>query len=239
MNTRVHVRPLDVSEVGEARGESAGERAVEEAESEEACDPEVAEPVEIACEESAVRAAPDPGEPTIEERARHALTHLPFRPWCADCVRGKAPDDPHRRIARQPEAGPPKVSVDYGFVTADDGGDDQQRVILVVKVSGSKVIMARCVRGKGRADPHAVSWLVEQLRRLGIGRCVLQADGEPAQRTLVREVIEEACRTSDIGVAAQHSPAYDHQCNGAVEKVVRGVKDQVRVMMSALRRCVG
>ena len=110
---------------------------------------------EISREEPAVRAVPDPGEPTLEERARHALTHLPFRPWCEDCVSGRASDDPHRRAARQVSAGGfPKVSVDYGFIAEDDGDEDGgvQRTILVVKVSGSKVIMARCVQGKGRAE---------------------------------------------------------------------------------------
>ncbi len=56
--------------------------------------------------------------------------------------------------------------------------------------------MARCVKGKGRADPFAVKWLLDQLRRLGLGRVVLQADGEPAQRRYVKDVIEEAACTS-------------------------------------------
>ena len=67
----------------------------------------------------------------------------------------------------------------------------------------------------------------------------MQADGEPAQRGFVNDVIEEACRASTIGVAKAHSPAYDHQANGGVEKAVRDVKDQVRVMRSALERRVG
>ncbi len=72
--------------------------------------------------------------------------------------------------------------------------------------------------------------MVDQLRRLGIGRCVLQADGEPAQRAFVKDVIEEVCRTSATGVASAHTPAHDHQSNGGVEKAVRDTKDQVRVL---------
>jgi hypothetical protein len=80
---------------------------------------------------------------------------------------------------------------------------------------------------------------VEQLRRLGVGRCVLQADGEPATRALVTDVIEEACASSELGVAGAHSPACDHRANGMVERAVREVKDQVRVMHCALSDKVG
>ena len=62
-----------------------------------------------------------------------------------------------------------------------------------------------------------MNWAIDQIRRLGIGRCILQADGEPAQRTFVKDVIDEVCRTSAVGVAPAHTPAHDHQANGAVE----------------------
>ena len=67
-------------------------------------------------------------------------------------------------------------------------------------------------------------WLVAQLRRLGLGKCVLQADGEPAQRAFIKDVIEEANRVSGLGVAGAHSPAYDHRANGDVERAIREVK---------------
>ena len=48
-------------------------------------------------EEAAVRGMRDPAEPSRDERARHELTHVPFRPWCRHCVSGKAADNPHQR----------------------------------------------------------------------------------------------------------------------------------------------
>ena len=39
-----------------------------------------------------------PHEPTAEEAERHALTHVPYRDWCEACVRGKARENPHRRV---------------------------------------------------------------------------------------------------------------------------------------------
>lgn len=165
-------------------------------------------------EESAACGVRDPGQSMREERERHVLTHLPFRPWCADCVAGGAANDPHRRRARGEDIGPPRISVDYGFVS--ERGDRYQceaaqRAILVVKVDGCGVVMAKCVTGKGRADPLAVGWLVDQLRRSGLGRCVPQADGESAQRGYIKDVIEEAARSTTLDVVAAHMPPHDHQ----------------------------
>ena len=36
-------------------------------------------------------------EPTEKEVNEHNLTHLPFRTWCAHCIRGKAKNPPHKR----------------------------------------------------------------------------------------------------------------------------------------------
>ena len=151
-------------------------------------------------EEAAVRGVRDPAEPSRDERARHELTHVPFRPWCRHCVSGKAADNPHRR--RQEQREEPEVvkaSIDYGFIKLD--GEETNRVILVFKASPSGMVSARCVTAKGREDPSAAPWVVEQLRRLGADKRVLQADGEPATRALVKDVIEEACASSALGVA--------------------------------------
>ena len=35
--------------------------------------------------------------PSKEEVAMHMVNHIPFRSWCAHCVRGKASGNPHRK----------------------------------------------------------------------------------------------------------------------------------------------
>ena len=132
----------------------------------------------------------------------------------------------------------PKVSVDYCFLKAEEG-DAVTRTVLVLHARPSKAVAATCVQGKGREDPHAVPWLVGQLRRLGLGRCVLQADGEPVQRVFIKDVIEAAAATSNLGIAAAHSPAYDHKANGAVERAIREVKGVVRSLYHGLQERVG
>ena len=128
---------------------------------------------EPAPEDPAVRPLRDPGQPTERGRRQHELTHLPFRPWCADCVAGAAADNPHRRHGpRADDEGLIKISVDYGFMSTGDEADSN-RALLVMHTSRSKAIFARVVAGKGRQDPGAVGWLIDQVRRLGVGRCVL------------------------------------------------------------------
>jgi hypothetical protein len=129
------------------------------------------------------------------------------------------------------------VSLDYAFLTESQGG--AIRTVLVLKAQPSGMIAARIVDGKGRADGSAAAWVVDQLRRLGENRCVLQADGEPAQRTFIREVVEETVNLTNIGVATAHSAPYDHQSNGDVECAIRELKAQVRVMKLALEARVG
>ncbi len=101
-----------------------------------------------------------------------------------------------------------KISVDYRFIST--GGETEPRTVLVKQASRSKAIMAKIAAGKGCADPGAVGWVIDQIRRLGVGRCILQADCEPAQRAFVKDVIDEVCRTSNIGVAPAHTPAHGH-----------------------------
>ena len=56
----------------------------------------------------------DPGQPSPAERAEHCLTHIPYRSWCAHCVRGKAKGRQSRRLRGadgQDEC--PRVRFDY------------------------------------------------------------------------------------------------------------------------------
>ena len=188
-------------------------------------------------EEGEVRGLRDPAQPTREERARHELTHLPFRTWCRHCVAGKAADDPHERGEPEEEGGLPKSSIDYGSIKLAD--EDGGRTVIIYKAKPKGAVGAKCVAAKGREDPRTTPWIVEQLRRGGAGRCVLQSDGEPATRAVVRDVIEEACATSSLGVACAHSAAYDPRSNGVVERAVREVKDHIRVLHCALTDKIG
>ena len=54
-------------------------------------------------------------EPTQEEFDEHVLTHIPFRSWCAHCVRGKAKNNPHFKRSIDMDA-VPMICVDYTWM---------------------------------------------------------------------------------------------------------------------------
>ena len=69
----------------------------------------------------------DPGQPTQAERDEHDITHIPYRPWCADCVRGRAKRKRSLRI-RGAYSGStcPRIRMDYCQLT--ETGEDSEGV---------------------------------------------------------------------------------------------------------------
>ena len=76
-------------------------------------------PVETGAEQ-----IPIPCEPSESEKMRHELTHIPLKPWCTPCVKGKAQSEPHKRIERTIEDSEvPIVQCDY-FVLKNNAASD-------------------------------------------------------------------------------------------------------------------
>ena len=78
--------------------------------------------------EARVRRAPP--EPTEEERARHVLTHLPFRSWRSACVKAKCRDNPHRRERRAGDMD--EVLMDYLFMQNRTHADNVTLTSMVI-----------------------------------------------------------------------------------------------------------
>lgn len=100
--------------------------------------------------------------------------------------------------------------------------------IVGMRVDGCGAVTARSVRGKSRADLYVVGWL-DQLHLTGTGRRVRQADGEPS-RGGFSNVVEEAARSTCLGIAAARTPSHDQQRNGCVVRAGGDVRDHVKVM---------
>ena len=106
------------------------------------------------CEQEAREpmALTDPGKPTAEMVAKHNITHLPFRAWCPDCVRGRAPAGAHYKQKKDDQDQRiPTISYDYGFANelqdedekkAEKESDDEEKKhefkLLVVKDQRTK-----------------------------------------------------------------------------------------------------
>ena len=78
------------------------------------------------------RALRDPGTPSKAEREEHELTHLPYRPWCDACVRGRAKDKMSLRLTEAySHSCVPRVRMDYCYFTENiaesQAADQDQR----------------------------------------------------------------------------------------------------------------
>ena len=66
------------------------------------------------------RGARDPGQPSQQEREDHERTHIPFRPWCEACIRGKSKRRPSRTIAGEhADRQGCRLRMDYAHLTED------------------------------------------------------------------------------------------------------------------------
>ena len=208
-------------------------------------------------EERVPRVARPPREPSRLEREQHEISHLPPRDWCAHCRRGRGVKGAHYR-GRDTDHDFPTISIDYAYIgsspeddeklymdakgRADRGVDAVEDVVprgsvctLVVHDSRSGGIYGVQVDRKG-VSARVQAKLIEILNTLGYKRVVLKSDQEPSIIALKRSIQQ----LWEMGEATlEDSPAYDPKSNGAVERSVRTLKEQVRTMKSDLEDRVG
>ena len=174
-----------------------------------------------------------PVRPSQQEVDRHNLTHLPYRTWCAHCVKGKAVGSPHRNVKREGEKSVPTVVTDYMYLNAQeenkDGEDIKDMPVLTMKDSELGVVRADMVPGKG-VNAYAVSRAKSHIQRLGHKTMVYKSDNEPAMVALKGAVKNEV--TEDL--VMEESPVEDSQANGIIERTNRTVQGQFRTMKSQL-----
>ena len=142
------------------------------------CYPVGDDDVEDDAEEEAEAQRPlrDPGMPTKAEIAEHNLSHLPPRPWCPHCVRGKSRDSPSLRVAGKfAENLVLRVRLGYCFLTeggdgeqgdADDDAEreakvDAKQTILVMQESLCRSVWCYAVDKKGASE----EWIVSRYAR--------------------------------------------------------------------------
>ena len=123
-------------------------------------------------------AAPNPRKPSSGEVAEHELTHLPFRSWCAHCVRGKGKSADHRKV--QEDRGIDEVHVDYCFMGGNE--DSFKNTILVAKHIQSKAVMCSVVPKKGSTHEFPARRTRAFCRELGLEHAdvIVKGDQEPA-----------------------------------------------------------
>ena len=174
-------------------------------------------------------AAPNPRKPSSGEVAEHELTHLPFRSWCAHCVRGKGKSADHRKV--QEDRGIDEVHVDYCFMGGNE--DSFKNTILVAKHIQSKAVMCSVVPKKGSTHEFPARRTRAFCRELGLEHAdvIVKGDQEPALQDLVREIGRARAPAKTI---PEQSPVKSSGSNGHVERAIQAVEGQIRVIKDAL-----
>lgn len=87
-----------------------------------------------------------PKLPSRREQELHQLTHLPFQPWCQQCVATRSKEDPRTKEDQsdRKDRGRPVISFDYGFTYTTGAPEEKQwGTALYAAESESKVVNSR------------------------------------------------------------------------------------------------
>ena len=188
--------------------------------------------IELECEEEEARepcVLRDPGAPTEAEVERHNVTHMPFRSWCPACVEGKARDKYHQKAEGQVGKEVPEIVFDYCFLGSE--GEDTV-AIQVTRDRRTRMIFAHVVPKKGFSHEHGTMELIKDIAKLGYNEIILKCDGEPALKTIQEEVRRQRSEKTIL----ENSPVGDSRANGAAERAVQAIAEQVRVIRRGLEQ---
>ena len=196
-----------------------------------------------------------PTAPSRQEVLEHNCTHIPFRSWCAHCVRGKAKANKHSITGGSEASDIPIVSFDYAFLSDRDGravveGDEPRIVeddlssddavikVLVARDSKSKMCTAIPVNQKG-LDP--TEWSVREclkfLEFLGHKKLIMKSDQEEALNAVLRRV--RLYRRANTQNMQENREVANSQANGMVERTIQSVEGQLRTLRSAFEDRTG
>lgn len=168
-----------------------------------------------------------PQAPTREELEDHLPLHIPYRAWCAVCVRGAGNHDPRRTHGRQEPLGV-TVSLDYCFF----GGVGEQNMdeyslptILILHDDSVDAMWTLRVQSKGVRE-EIVDWVLQTLEFAGhLGTdLTLKSDQEEAIMALKRAVA--ARRTSRTTLV--ESNVRVSKTNTKIERAVGKWRSQLR-----------
>ena len=160
-----------------------------------------------------------PANPTDDERAKHALTHVPFRTWCSACITGQAGEDKHQRRKkdRPDDRSVATLGLDYCFLSRDD--EREQATALILALRPSNCVGASIVPQKGVCEP-AVQCVLFYLEVWGVTAVTLKCDQECNILALVSEVRKRRVHPTML----EKAPKHDHKANGHIENTVGASK---------------
>ena len=103
--------------------------------------------------------------PSREEVEEHNRTHLPYRSWCAHCVRGWGESRSHRNLKAASERSVPHVVMDYCFMGQE--GEETTMPILAIKDTKTRRLFSIPVPCKGVSQEYPIRQLNTCIGLLG------------------------------------------------------------------------
>ena len=172
-----------------------------------------------------------PIQPTDEERREHEISHIPYRSWCGDCVRGKGLTSAHRRHSQgeeEKEQRRPLIALDYFYLGQDE---EQSLPILAMVEEKTGRTYAICMPEKGVRNNYNAAAAAKVLKVSGCLGGILKSDTERALVAL-RSRLQEMYPT----LGTEDATKGESQSNGLIESYVGKIQAQARTMKSALDR---
>ena len=181
-----------------------------------------------------------PISPTEAQVESHRLTHLPFQPWCEECVSGKAKQDWHRRDQSSAREGTGVIQMEYFFLSPEkeEEVEDESRLVTILCLTDTVTGWPLALQLPNKSTEVAQSRYCLQnvdlyLKNLGYNKVILQHDGKPSIRALA-ESIQRHVGSSRASV--RESPPKQHQSQGAVESMNGFVASQIRALWLDVRK---
>ena len=183
-----------------------------------------------------------PRNPTQQEIEEHLPLHIPYRDWCAICVKAAGIHDPHRahKDTSEERLGT-TVSLDYCFFGEDEAEGDWDDSsnglkILIMHDDSTDVKWVTEMKHKG-ANEDVVSWVAQKLEAAGHSgtQITLKTDQEEAIVALKKAVAtRRAAKTSMVESQVRVS-----KTNAKVERAVRKWREQFRKLKLELESKLG
>ena len=185
--------------------------------------------------------------PNYDEVLAHNLTHLPYRPWCAQCVKGKARPDYHKKdTQRFTKREYPCISFDLcytgkrvdnalGDVSAE--GPHEKLICLVMNDSQTGATGAVPIFHKADLKLMAKS-IVKFVHQLSYTTVGLRCDQEPAMLK-VQELAFKSLGHLGYRVLIDNPPIRDHSANGLVEGSIHRIRQLATVLQCSVEDQVG
>ena len=178
--------------------------------------------------------------PDQQTQDRHALTHVPFEPWCESCVAFRVRMDPHKRDDSTYTSGTPTVSFDFCHTKSVPAGHKPQDIkslcCLMMVCSQTGYMHVTPVRHKNQFD-LMVRELLAFSQLLGHTDITYMCDNEPSIKQLLRMTVN-ARLAMGLPTRATTPPAYDHG-NSLVENSIGRLRPLAGSLVHALGAKLG